>query len=47
MKDFEKNSVEALMQASDALPEPQRQRVLGIAEGIMIATSGTNQTEQK
>jgi hypothetical protein len=33
----EKNSIEELLKAHDMLPEPQRQRILGIAEGIAIA----------
>jgi hypothetical protein len=39
MVENEKNSIKELIAASDVLPEPQRQRVLGIAEGILIATS--------
>lgn len=35
----EKNSIEELLKANDMLSEPQRQRILGIAEGIAIAVS--------
>ena len=37
MEEKEKNSVKTLIEACELLPEPQRQRVLGIAEGIAIA----------
>lgn len=37
MEEKEKNSVQKLIEASDLLPEPQRQRLLGIAEGMAIA----------
>ena len=39
MCDCEKNSIEVLMRASEMLPETQRQRILGIAEGVAIAVS--------
>lgn len=45
MEEKDKNSVKKLIEASELLPEPQRQRVLGIAEGIAIAASAS--TEQK
>lgn len=46
MVENEKNGIEKLVAASDLLPEPQRQRVLGIAEGIMIATGKDTATEK-
>ena len=43
----EPNSIETLIRASDLLPEAQRQRLLGIAEGVAIAVSTQNNTEKK
>jgi hypothetical protein len=37
MNETEKNKLERLAQDCEKLPEPQRQRILGIAEGIAIA----------
>ena len=49
MCDCEKNSIEVLMRASELLPEIQRQRILGIEEGVAIAVSSMQQpnAEQK
>lgn len=50
MEEKEKNSVQKLLEASALLPELQRQRVLGIAEGIAIANGAElaeKQPEQK
>lgn len=46
MEEKEKSSVQKLIEASDLLPEPQRQRVLGIAEGIAIAASAKQEQKQ-
>ena len=46
MCNTENNSLETLLRASDLLPEPQRQRVLGIAEGIAIAVATNTQNPE-
>lgn len=39
MKEKDTNVLAQMVQAADLLPEPQRQRILGIAEGVAIAVS--------
>ena len=48
MCNTEPNSMEALLRASDMLQEAQRQRLLGIAEGVAIAVAtGAVNNEKK
>lgn len=39
MTEIEKNGLEVFAAMGDKIPEAQRQRILGIAEGIAIANS--------
>ena len=46
MGEMEKNSTQEIVNACDMLPEHHKQRLLGIAEGMAIASANSSKEEK-